>query len=156
MILLSTFSKPFGWAQIPWQEPRKIINCDNRLPSLLDTLANLQKRLHEINKAHILWGLRFSPIQQWLQNRIGDTSNSKHLACLLSHQVSRKLNNATNSSREFLGRCLLLIKLRPVPMISFSYPSNLSQTPHLISLKDPNWISKLIYCLLHLHVTCTL
>lgn len=31
----------------------------------------------------MLQGLEFPPIKQWLQNRMGGTGDSKHLACLL-------------------------------------------------------------------------
>lgn len=37
-------------------------------------------------------------------------------------------------------------------MIPLSYPLDPCQTPHLTLPQDPNWISKLSSCLLHLHV----
>ena len=44
---------------------------------ILDTHINLQNCLHEIFTVHILQGLGLPSIRQWLQIRMGDTSNSK-------------------------------------------------------------------------------
>lgn len=98
----------------------------------------IYKSPYQLNKAHILQGLEFPPIKQLLQNRTGDTGDSKHLACLL--WLTKSAGNSTSlqtgpedaqytftSKAKASPHDLLYLSLKPLPDSSPELPPN------------PNW-----------------
>ena len=147
-----TYFKPCGWAQTPWQESRKTtvtIGCQftfQMLTSIYKTVCTkyLQSILFKAQGClQLSNGFKSEWVTQVTQNSqlvYADSPSEQE-----DQQFQRMLRKPSFASKvKAHSHNLIYLPHKPLP----------GSTP--IILKDTNWISKLIYCLLHLYAMFSL